>query len=160
MARHTIPRARLRSPGSRTRDVHTCSGSKDDAGWPRSSRCPLLATTASAPRTTLLSPPHTSPIRPPINASCTTHGSNPRTTRGQGGSLLLACNGPSPTTSCRSSPAHRGSITNSRNCCVRFVAGVTVGSRNTCYRAARCGLTEASLPPAGLHQLSLAPSSQ
>lgn len=41
---------------------------------------------------------------------------------------------------------------------MRFVAGVTVGSRNTCYRAARCGLTEASLPPAGLHQLSLAPS--
>src|ERR1700751_1212898 len=33
-----FPRAKRRSPGSRTRDVRTCSGSKDDAGWPRSSR--------------------------------------------------------------------------------------------------------------------------
>jgi 2-dehydropantoate 2-reductase len=38
------------------------------------------------------------------------------------------------------------------------VAGVTVGSRNTCYRAARYGLTRAGLSPAGLHQLLLAPS--
>jgi len=38
------------------------------------------------------------------------------------------------------------------------VAGVTVGSRNTCYRAARCGLTRTGLAPVGLHQLSLAPS--
>jgi hypothetical protein len=45
-----------------------------------------------------------------------------------------------------------------RNCCVRFVAGVTVGSRNTCYRAARYGLTRTGLAPAGLHQLLLAPS--
>src|SRR6202166_1827396 len=45
-----------------------------------------------------------------------------------------------------------------RNCCVRFVAGVTVGSRNTCYRAARYGLTRTGLAPVGLHQLSLAPS--
>jgi hypothetical protein len=45
-----------------------------------------------------------------------------------------------------------------RNCCVRFVAGVTVGSRNTCYRAARYGLTRAGLSPAGPHQLLLAPS--
>jgi hypothetical protein len=40
-----------------------------------------------------------------------------------------------------------------RNCCVRFVAGVTVGSRNTCYRTARYGLTRAGLSPAGLHLL-------
>src|SRR6266705_5129360 len=45
-----------------------------------------------------------------------------------------------------------------RNCCVRFVAAVTVGSRNTHYRAARYGLTRAGLSPAGLHQLLLAPS--
>src|SRR6202051_4246397 len=45
-----------------------------------------------------------------------------------------------------------------RNCCVRFVAGVTVGSRNTCYRASRYGLTRTGLAPVGLHQLSLAPS--
>src|SRR5215471_6535564 len=45
-----------------------------------------------------------------------------------------------------------------RNCCVRFVAGVTVGSRNTCYRAARYGLTRTGLAPVGLHQLLLAPS--
>src|ERR1700722_467677 len=32
-----------------------------------------------------------------------------------------------------------------RNCCVRFVAGVTVGSRNTCYPAARYGLTRTGL---------------
>jgi hypothetical protein len=38
------------------------------------------------------------------------------------------------------------------------VAGVTVGSRNTCYRAARYGLTRTGLSPVGLHQLSLAPS--
>jgi hypothetical protein len=44
------------------------------------------------------------------------------------------------------------------NCCVRFVAGVTVGSRNTCYRAARYGLTRTGLAPVGLHQLLLAPS--
>jgi hypothetical protein len=45
-----------------------------------------------------------------------------------------------------------------RNCCVRFVADVTVGSRNTRYRAARYGLSRTGLTPAGLHQLSLAPS--
>jgi hypothetical protein len=45
-----------------------------------------------------------------------------------------------------------------RNCCVRFVAGVAVGSRNTCYRAARYGPTRTGLSPVGLHQLSLAPS--
>jgi hypothetical protein len=33
-----FPRAERRSPGSRTRDVRTCSGSNDDAGRPRSSR--------------------------------------------------------------------------------------------------------------------------
>jgi hypothetical protein len=33
-----FPGAGRRSPGSRTRDVRTCSGSNDDAGWPRSSR--------------------------------------------------------------------------------------------------------------------------
>jgi hypothetical protein len=33
-----FPRTKRRSPGSRTRDVRTCLGSKDDAGWPRSSR--------------------------------------------------------------------------------------------------------------------------
>jgi len=38
------------------------------------------------------------------------------------------------------------------------VAGVTVGSRNTCYQAARYGLTRTGLSPVGLHQLSLAPS--
>jgi hypothetical protein len=38
------------------------------------------------------------------------------------------------------------------------VAGVTVGSRNTCYRAARYGLTRTGLAPVGLHQLLLAPS--
>jgi hypothetical protein len=38
------------------------------------------------------------------------------------------------------------------------VADVTVGSRNTRYRAARYGLSRTGLTPAGLHQLSLAPS--
>jgi hypothetical protein len=38
------------------------------------------------------------------------------------------------------------------------LAGVTVGSRNTCYRAARYGLTRTGLAPVGLHQLLLAPS--
>ena len=38
------------------------------------------------------------------------------------------------------------------------MAGVTVGSRNTCYRAARYGLTRTGLAPVGLHQLLLAPS--
>ena len=38
------------------------------------------------------------------------------------------------------------------------MADVTVGSRNTCYRAARCGLTRTGLAPVGLHQLVLAPS--
>jgi len=38
------------------------------------------------------------------------------------------------------------------------VAGVTVGSRNTCYRAARYGLTRTGLAPVGLRQLLLAPS--
>src|ERR1700719_4703638 len=72
-----FPRAERRSPGSRTRDVRTCSGSNDDAGWPRSSRrrtracCLLHATTASVPQTTLLSPLNTSPVRPPVNASRT-----------------------------------------------------------------------------------------
>src|SRR6202049_4703810 len=40
------------------------------------------------------------------------HGSLPRMTRGQRGSLLLHCNVLPPSTSCRSSPAHRGSIAN------------------------------------------------
>ena len=39
---------------------------------------------------------------------------------------------------------------------VRFVAAVTVGSRNTRYRAARYGLTRTGLSPVGLHQLWLA----
>jgi hypothetical protein len=38
------------------------------------------------------------------------------------------------------------------------VAGVTVGSRNTCYRAARYGLTRTGFAPVRLHQLLLAPS--
>ena len=38
------------------------------------------------------------------------------------------------------------------------MAGVTVGSRNTCYQAARYGLTWTGLSPVGLHQLLLAPS--
>lgn len=38
------------------------------------------------------------------------------------------------------------------------MAGVTVGSRNTCYRPARYGLTRTGLAPVGLHQLLLAPS--
>src|SRR5262249_2362376 len=47
----------------------------------------------------------------------------------------------------------RGSITHpTRNCCVRFVAVVTAGSRNTHYRAARYGLTRTGLSPAGLRQ--------
>jgi hypothetical protein len=45
-----------------------------------------------------------------------------------------------------------------RTCCVRFVAVVTSGSRNTCYRATRYGLTRTGLAPVGLHQLLLAPS--
>ena len=43
-----------------------------------------------------------------------------------------------------------------RNRCVRFVAGVAVGSRNTHYRAARYGLTQTGLSPVGMHQLWLA----
>src|SRR5262249_36488908 len=39
-----------------------------------------------------------------------------------------------------------------RNCCVRLVAVVTAGSRNTHYRAARYGLTRTGLAPAGLRQ--------
>ena len=38
------------------------------------------------------------------------------------------------------------------------MAAVTVGSRNTRYRAARYGLTQTGLSPVGLHQLWLAPS--
>src|SRR6201987_6051117 len=79
-------------------------------------------------------------------------------TRGQCGSLLLHCNGLSPSTSCRSSRRTVAPSQTPRNCCVRFVAGVTVGSRNTCYRAARYGLTRTGLAPVGLHQLLLAPS--
>jgi hypothetical protein len=37
-------------------------------------------------------------------------------------------------------------------------AGVADGSSNTCHRAARYGLAQAGLSPAGLHQLWLAPS--
>ncbi len=44
-----------------------------------------------------------------------------------------------------------------RNRCVRFVAGVAAGSRNTRYQAARYGLTRAGLPPAGSRQLPGAP---
>src|ERR1700758_3595451 len=40
-----------------------------------------------------------------------------------------------------------------RNRCVRFVAGVTVGSRNTCHQRPRNGLTRTGLPPFGLHHL-------
>ena len=36
------------------------------------------------------------------------------------------------------------------------MAAVTVGSRNTRYRAARYGLTRTGLSPVGLHQLWLA----
>jgi hypothetical protein len=46
----------------------------------------------------------------------------------------------------------RGSIDTPCNCCVRFVAVVTAGSRNTHYRATRYGLTRAGLSPAGLRQ--------
>jgi hypothetical protein len=42
--------------------------------------------------------------------------------------------------------------------CVRFVAAVAVGSRNTHYRAARYGITRTGLSPVGLRQLLLAPS--
>jgi len=50
----------------------------------------------------LLSPLNTSPVRPPVNRVLP-RGSDPRMTRGQCGSLLLHCNGLSPSTSCRSS---------------------------------------------------------
>jgi hypothetical protein len=46
----------------------------------------------------------------------------------------------------------RGSIDTPCNCCVRFVAVVTAGSRNTHYRATRYGLTRAGLSPAGPRQ--------
>ena len=46
----------------------------------------------------------------------------------------------------------RGSIDTPCNCCVRFVAVVTAGSRNTHYRATRYDLTRAGLSPAGLRQ--------
>src|SRR5829696_161704 len=70
-----LPGRGQRDPGSRARGLRTCRGSKDDAGWRGSLRCRtracclLLATTASAPRTALLSPLNTSPIRAPVNAS-------------------------------------------------------------------------------------------
>jgi hypothetical protein len=46
----------------------------------------------------------------------------------------------------------RGSIDTPCNCCVRFVAVVTSGSRNTHYRAARYDLTRTGLSPAGPRQ--------
>src|SRR5215467_6673124 len=49
-----------------------------------------------------------------------------RMTRGRCGSLLLHRNGLAPSTSCRPSRRTRGSIDTPCNCCVRFVAIVTV----------------------------------
>ena len=51
----------------------------------------------------MLSPLNTSPIRPLSTLRVLPHGSVPRMTRGQCGSLLLHCNGLSPSISCRSS---------------------------------------------------------
>src|SRR5262249_39229271 len=91
-----LPRAGRRSPGSRTEDVRTCWGSNDDAGWLGSLRlrtspcCLLHATTASAPRTTSLTPLDTPPIRPPVNAS----PAPPRLPAHDSGSVWIAS--PSP----------------------------------------------------------------
>src|SRR5262245_25508014 len=46
----------------------------------------------------------------------------------------------------------RGSLDTPCNCCVRFVAVVTAGSRNTHYRATRYGLTRTGLAPVGPRQ--------
>src|SRR5215216_3772276 len=71
---------------------------------------------------------------------------------------LLMLRSTMETASAPATSPFRGSIHTPRNRCVRFVAGVTAGSRNTRFQAARY-----ALPGLDLHQLiapaSLAPSS-
>src|SRR5260370_11920914 len=81
------------------------------------------------------------------------HGSDPRMTRGQCGSLLLHCNGLSPSISCRSSRRTVAQSHTPRNHCVRFA--VTVASDHATLVTKRTlRLTWAGLSPAGSHQLA------
>jgi hypothetical protein len=65
---------------------------------------------------------------------------------------LLILRSTLPTVSAPAMRQFRGSLDTPCSCCVRFVAVVTAGSRNTHYRATRYGLTRTGLPPAGPRQ--------
>src|SRR6202795_1172887 len=81
-------------------------------------------------------------------------GSVPRMTRGQCGSLLLHCNGLSPSTSCRSSRRTAAQYLARGLPCERFTAALA--SRNSCITRGRGGwldLPRGGLPPPILCQL-------
>src|ERR1700686_3087172 len=73
-------------------------------------------------------------------------GSVPRMTRGQCGSLLLHCNGLSPSTSCRSSRRTAAQYLARGLPCERFTAALA--SRNSCITRGRGGWLD--LPRGGL----------
>src|SRR5271163_2921648 len=73
-------------------------------------------------------------------------------------SALLMLRSTISTVSAPATCLFRGSITNPAQLLCTLRGRVNVGSRNTCYRAARYGLTRTGLAPVGLHQLLLAPS--
>jgi hypothetical protein len=80
-------------------------------------------------------------------------GSVPCMTRGQCGSLLLHCNGLSPSTSCRSSRRTVAQSHTPCNRCVRFATTVASGHATLATKR-MLPLTWAGLPPAGSHQLA------
>jgi hypothetical protein len=82
-----------------------------------------------------------------------TRGSDPRMTRGQCGSLLLHCNGLSPSTSCRSSRRTVAQSHTPCNRCVRFATTVASGHATLATKRT-LRLTWTGLPPAGSHQLA------
>ena len=82
------------------------------------------------------------------------HGSDPRTTRGQCGSLLLHCNGLSPSTSCRSSRRTAAQYLARGLPCERFTAALA--GRTSCITRGRggwLGLPRGGLSPPILCQL-------
>src|ERR1700694_5645236 len=82
-------------------------------------------------------------------------GSDPRMTRGQCGSLLLHCNGLSPSISCRSSRRTAAQYLARGLPCERFTAALA--SRTSCITRGRGGwlnLPRGGLPPPILCQLS------
>src|SRR6202049_2643171 len=87
------------------------------------------------------------------------HGSLPRMTRGQRGSLLLHCDGLSPSTSCRSSRRTAAQYLARALPCERFTAALA--SRTSCITWGRGGwleLPRGGLSPPILCQLVLAHS--